>query len=267
MNPVPLLSILLAAGPDASLDPAAEALRQEPAPAVTYPVWKGSLAAGAVLTDGNSETGSANLNANAERRGEKDRWTFDAYWNWAEQKTDSISNPAVDEDDTEITVQNYGGGAKYDYFASEKTYYYGNGALKFDPIANLNVRYILGAGVGYQVRENEKLKWGTETGFSYVEENFRGDDNDTSFPALRLASVLAWQISKSTSFDQTAEAFPSLQGAEEFVARIDNRLKANLTAKWIAQLQYVLDFSDDTPPGTEETDHRVVLGLGWSFGS
>jgi len=60
---------------------------------------------------------------------------------------------------------------------------------------------------------------------------------------------------------------PSLEEGEDVIAKLDNRLKMKITGKWIAQIQYVLDFDGSTPNGVEETDHRVVLSLGWSLGS
>ncbi len=263
LNAALIHALLAAAGATSP----AEDPQTAPAPGAqappSYPQWKGALAAGAVWTEGNTVTSSANVNFNAERRGEKDRWTFDGYWNWAQQGTDTSATVKEDNDDTEVTALNYGGGAKYDYFASKKLYYYGNTSAKVDPIADLNLRYILGAGAGYQIREDEKLKWGGEAGWSIISEDLHGTDNDT-IGALRLASNLTWQISKTSAFDQVSEVFPS---AGDTIARLDNRLKMNITAKWIAQLQYVLDFDNSPAKGAEQTDHRVVLGLGWSFGS
>jgi len=237
------------------------------APPVEYPQWSGALTAGALMTDGNSENFSANAAFNAQRRGENDRWTYDAFWNWAQQNTDSSTTPGDDRDDPDVTTLNYGGGVKYDYFQTKKLYYYGNGSGKVDPIADLDLRYILGAGLGYQVREDEKLKWGTELGLSYLDENYQGSTDDSEFVALRLASNLAWVLSSRTTFEQVAEAYPGLETTDDFVAKLDNRLKMILTGKWIAQIQYVLDFTNSTPPGIEEADHRVVLGIGWSFGA
>ena len=259
-----ILSLVVAAlassGESASLPPPPG---QDAPP--TYPQWSGALAVGAVFTEGNSVTDSANANINAQRRDEKDRLTLDAFWNWAQQKGDTSASAAPDEDDTELTQRNYGAGAKYDYFTSKKLYWYGNASGKVDDIAELDYRAILGAGVGYQWRETEKLKWGTELGVSGVKEDRVDNDFNEENLAARVASNLAWQISESSSFEQVAEAYPADDSAD-LIAKFDNRLKMNITGKWIAQLQYVLDFDNSVPPGTEETDHRVVLGLGWSFG-
>lgn len=230
---------------------------------VTYPHWKGTLGLGALWTDGNSETAGISGTFLAERRGEKDRWTLEAFANYAENTDDTRVAPA---DKTEVTVNNYGGGAKYDYFHSAKTYVFGNGAAKVDHIADLDHRAILGAGLGYQWKETETLQWGTEIGLSYVDENFEGTVNDTDFLAVRAASNLDYKISKSASFVQRAEVLPSLEDSDDVIANVDNILQLNITGSWIAQIQYVLNFDGSVPSGNDEADHRVVLTLNWSFG-
>ena len=255
-----LLTALLSSTPGAGAPADATPAPQDaPAPAETFPQWTGSLALGASWTDGNTETETLTGTFNTIRRGEDDRWTLDLYSNYGET-TDRVT------EDTDITTNNHGGSLKYDYFVSKKLYAFGNGSGKVDHVADLDLRYVAGAGLGYQWKESETLKWGTEAGLSYVDEDFEDDTADVDFTALRLASNLAWQISKSTAFEQVAEVLPSLEDSEDVIARVDNRLKLNIVGRWIAQIQYVLDFDGSAPPGNEETDHRVVLAVGWGFG-
>ena len=244
---------------DATPNPRSPAL-QDPAPAPVYPQWTGALTLGASWTDGNTESANINGAFNAQRRAEKDRWTFDLFGNYGET-TDRVT------DVKDVTSNNSGGGVKYDYFCSKKVYLLGNGSGKVDHVATLDLRYVLGAGVGCQWWETEKVKWGTEVGLSYVDEDFEDDAGDADFVAARLASNLTYQLSKTSAFEQVAELLPSLEDSEDVIAKFDNRLKLNITGKWIAQIQYVLDFDGSTPNGVEETDHRVVLSLGWSLGS
>jgi putative salt-induced outer membrane protein YdiY len=249
----PILLAFLSTG---SEDPSPRSgIPTQDAPAPTFPQWSGALSLGATWTAGNTETSTVNGNFNAQRRGEKDRWTFDAYSNYGQSDPGSI-----------VTSNNHGGGVKYDHFTTKKLYFYAQGQSKVDHVAELDLRYILGAGSGYQWVESEKTKWGTELGLSYVDEDFEDDTADADFVSARVGSILSHQISKSASFEQVAEAFQSLEDSEDAVARIDNRLKLNITGKWIAQIQYVLDFDSSTPNFVKESDHRVVLGLGWSFG-
>ena len=268
-----LLASLLAATNAEGASPPPPPRLQDPPP--EYPHWSGALAIGALLTEGNSDANSANANFNAQRRTEKDRYTMDAFWNRSTQAGKKSSNPdPFNKDDTELTVGNYGAGLKYDYFSSPKLYYYANGSGKVDHVADLDLRLIGGGGVGYQWKESEKVKWGTEVGLSAVDEDYAGNDADADFVAVRLGSNLAYQVSKSTSFEQVAELLPSLEDSEDVIAKLDNRLKLNIAGKWIAQIQYVLDFDGSVPAGSQpgsdgkkETDHRVVLAIGWDFGS
>jgi putative salt-induced outer membrane protein YdiY len=258
-------SLLILLTPLLSTPGAGLALPSETPPRVqdappTYPQWSGTLALGASWTDGNTETETVSGTFNTVRRGESDRWTLDLFTNYG-NTTDRVT------DVTDTTSNNHGGALKYDHFISKKLYAFGNGSGKVDHVADLDLRYILGAGAGYQWIESEKLKWGTEAGLSYVDEDFEDDTADEDFAAVRLASNLAYQISSSSSFEQVAEVLPSLDDSEDVIAKIDNRLKLNITGKWIAQIQYVLDFDGSVPPGNDETDHRVVLSVGWSFGS
>jgi len=230
-----------------------------------FPQWSGALSLGASWTAGNTETSTVNGTFNAERRGEKDRWTYDAFANYGRTKDQATGV-------RNTTTQNYGASAKYDYFASDRLYYLGKASGKIDHVATLDLQTIVGAGVGYQWKETEKIKWGTEVGLSYVDERYEDSDSDADFLAARLASNLKYEISKSAAFEQTAEYLPSLEDSEDVIAKIDNRLKLNITGKWIAQIQYVLDFdgsvpggADPGPDGQKETDHRVVLSIGWSF--
>jgi len=251
-----LLSSTPAAGAPADATPAPQ---DAPAAPETFPQWTGSLALGASWTDGNTEAETLTGTFNTIRRGEDDRWTLDLYSNYGET-TDRVT------EDTDITTNNHGGSLKYDYFLSKKLYAFGNGSGKVDHVADLDLRYVAGAGVGYQWKESEKLKWGTELGLSYVDEDFEDDTADVDFTAVRAASNLAWQISKTTAFEQVAELLPSLDDSEDVIARVDNRLKLNIVGRWIAQIQYVLDFDGSPAPGNEEADHRVVLAVGWGFG-
>jgi len=240
----------------------------------TTPQWKGTLALGGTWTEGNTETQSFAASFNAERRAEKDRWTFDAFANYG-SSTELVITPPTFEEEKDTTVNNSGGGVKYDYFWTPRTYLYGNSNAKVDHIAALDLRWTVGTGVGYQWKETEKIKWGTDVGLSYVDEDLEGTSDDTEFLAARLASNLAYQISKTAAFEQVAEILPSLEDSEDVIARVDNRLKLNITGKWIAMIQYVLDFDGSPlagplgpgiPDGKDETDHRVVLSVGWNFG-
>lgn len=219
------------------------------------PRWTGSVNVGATATKGNSETTTVTAGFDAERRAEMDRWTAKAYWNYGAQEIDGKD---------EITTRKSGGSVKYDRFLSKKLYVLGVGGADADEQADLDLRAYAGAGAGYQFREDEALKWGGEGALTYFDENF-GESEDNSYAAVRLASILSWIATKTTTLDNTVELFPSLEDSADFFGKSDTRVKMTLTESMFSQLQWVWNFDNSPADGKEESDHLFVLGIGWSF--
>jgi putative salt-induced outer membrane protein YdiY len=225
-----------------------------PAPAAPSG-WTGSIAVGAMYQSGNTDKRTANVSALAERRGENDRWTAKGYWDYSENKVDG---------DWVLDTRKAGASLKYDYFMSERLYVNGIGAVETDTFADLELRWYAGPGVGYQWQEDETIKWGSEAGVMYYSEN-RKVDEDSDYVAARLANNLEWQITKDTSLLHIFEVFPSLEDTEDVYAKSDLRLKTSLTEAMFAQIQWVWDYDNTPSAGKERNDHRVLLGIGWSF--
>lgn len=226
---------------------------QDPAPAAPAEVkWTGSVTLGASTSSGNTETTTLNASGDAERRAEHDRWTAKAYWNYAEQEE-------------VISARKSGASLKYDYFATKEIYYNGLAGVDNDKFADLKLRSYIGAGVGFQWREEEAFKWGSEVGVTYFsEDRYVGEDDE--YPAARLANNIVAQFNDKTSFENFIEAFPSLEDpADDFFAKVDTKLKTNLTEKMYAQLQFTLNYDKTPPAGIDSTDRLLTLGVGWSF--
>jgi putative salt-induced outer membrane protein YdiY len=229
-------------------DPAAAAVPAEPK-------WTGTVSAGLSSSDGNSNNTSAAVDFNAERRGEKDRWTAKGFWNYASQE-----NAAGD---SEVTQRRMGASLKYDYFLNPKTFLFGNGGAEYDFKAGIDLRTYIGGGAGYQFYEREDFKLSGEAGLNLFNEDFRGGGSE-DYIAARLAETLGWQIKKELKFDHSIELFPSLEDAEDIFGKMNNALKLNLTDKLYAQLQWVMTY-DNTPAADERMDNLYMLTIGWSF--
>ena len=219
--------------------------------------WTGSFTLGATLTSGNSESTGINSSLDAKRRAEHDRWTGKAYWNY-------VSTTDQTTDESFISTRKSGASLKYDYFATKEIYYNGIAGADSDTVADLTLRSYVGAGVGFQWREEDAFKWGSEVGLTHFAEDRKVSD-DSDYIAARLANNLFWQINEQTSFEQTAEAFPSIEDVDDFYGKLDNKAKVKLSDKMYAQLQYVFDYDNTPALGKERDDHTLTLGVGWSF--
>lgn len=247
-----LTSLMLAA-----LVPYGPALEAAPVSVVPAPEevidgkWHGFVDVGGTYTDGNTDLSSIRVAAEAVRRLEDDRYTLKSYWNYA-------------QNEGSITDRNAGASAKWDHFLSEKLFVNGLGGVETDTLARLKLRYYLGGGAGYQFLESERTKLLGEAGVVYFDEKFfNGDKND--YIAARGAYDLDFQVSPTTLFEQTAEAFPSLEAVEDFYGKLDSKLTFTITATWAAFIQHILNYDNTPATGSERLDNRVVVGVRWTF--
>lgn len=219
--------------------------------------WSGSISAGAIYQDGNTDARSVNANFNAERRAEQDRWTAKGFWDYGQQK-DPASGEFV------LSSRKAGASLKYDYFLSKALYVNAVAGADTDTLADLRLRSYVGAGAGYQWREDDTLKWGSEAGVTWMNEDRWAGANE-QFPTARVANIVEWKLDEKTSFGNTLEVFPSLERGEDVFGRSDTRLKTSLTKAMFAQLQWIFDYDNTPAAGKGRQDNKVVLGLGWSF--
>lgn len=232
----------------------------EAAPAVEdqEPTWTGSVAVGAILSSGNTERRALNASANAELRREDDRITWSALLNFGEEKNAGASSFTKTEE--RISTR-----AQYDYFFEEKTYFLAQTSLDKDELADLDLRYTIGAGVGRQFIEDEDLKVSGEAGLSYLNESFGNSAADTDYVALRLAWTVDWVLNERWSLGHRGMVFPSIEDFSDVYAQLNSFADVTLTERMFARAQWIWDWDNTPAPGLERSDHRVQLSLGWSF--
>jgi putative salt-induced outer membrane protein YdiY len=218
--------------------------------------WTGAVSIGASVSSGNTNKRTATATADAQLRRENDRWKFNAYWSYADQKVDGVR---------QLSERKLGGTGQYDYFLTKRLFAYVSAGGQYDAIAELDLRTTIGTGLGYQLYEREDLKWALEGGIAWVDENYVDDTADNDFIAARAASDLAWTVREGVDFLQRVEVFPSLEDSDDVYGRADQRLRVALTKTMFAQLQYVLEYDNTPAPGKDRLDHLVALTLGLTF--
>jgi len=228
------------------------------------PKWTGSVNLGATISSGNSDNISAYVDTDNQKEWDKERLSLKASWLFAQQAT-----TAAGVTTTDVTQRRWNASAKYDHFISEKFYEYASINLENDDLAQLHLRSIVGLGAGYKFIQEEALKFEGEAGLAYVQENYASTgagiaDADDDFTALRLAYKLEKVISETTTFTQTAEAFPSL-GFSEVNGTLDSRLKTKLSDSMNAMIQWIAKYNNNAPVGVGSTDSLWIFSLGWDY--
>lgn len=245
-------------------------------PAKAVPSWKGSLNFTGTNTSGNTDIRSAGLSFDASRRTEIDRLSIDAAWSYAENKDLSNTNANRSSSGYLITQRRFGGGLKYDYYLSDRSYVLATTRALGDKIANLDLRYTAGAGIGYTLFDDGKDLFLFEVGLSYFNESYRNpsdplvgfnamNPNSTDYLAARVAYRYEHPLSDATKLVHRAEAFPSVEDKEDIYCQVTTELTTSLTESMIASITHVLDYDNTPAAGFKRSDHRVILSVGWSF--
>lgn len=226
--------------------------------------WHGSVNFSGTVTRGNTVGESASLTADVNRRWEKDRLTADAGYYYA-ASGDS-------KQDKQKTTSRFEAQAQEDHFWTQKFYTYVNGKYETDRIMDLEYRWRVGLGGGYQWLENDdfgfgKVSFNQEVGMSYVGEKFEHVDDD-NYGAFRYAHHLAWEIAavKNLSFAHNLEWLPQVdEWADNYIIDADAGIVYKFSANWQLVAKVEWDYKSKVAPGTKHSDLRYILGLGYTW--
>jgi putative salt-induced outer membrane protein YdiY len=262
----PPVTSRVAAGPDRQVEASpAPGAPPQPVPITDIavinpplPAWKGALSLNGLLTTGNSQTEQLGFLANAAKRWPRDRLTLGAEYSYGRQE-----DPDTGEKSTTI---NYAMAlAKYDHFFTKKFYGYLNFKAEHDEVAELEVRLAPGVGVGYQWYEGPKFNLLTETGVSWVYENFKHAPSH-EFVAARLAYAVDWTPIDPLYLYHKLEYLPAFEDpGGDYLLNADAGVRLGVWKALFAEFRYELRYDSRPAPGRDTTDQRFILGAGWSF--
>ena len=229
--------------------------------------WHGSVNVAFNAARGNTYDNTAAVLANVNRRWEKDRLNVDFAYNYAETgKAGQNTQKTTDRWDVE---------AKHDHFWWEKVYNYEDLKWERDMIQNLQARYRLGLGGGYQWLENKAFestgKWNfnQELGVNYIKEEYDGesDAKEGGFCALRYGHHFGYvpKWAETIEFFHNVEILPEVDEWEKFLAKADVGFTTKLIYDFdlIAKIEW--DYNSKPAGDRKKDDTRYIVGLGYKW--
>lgn len=220
--------------------------------------WTGAIVAGAVLTRGNTESSTASLGADASRRSENDRISVGAGYYFANQRDNNTGDKSTIADNWFLK-------GKYDYFFTQKFYGYGNMRYEKDRIANLDMRFNPGAGLGYQWIENPGMNLYTEAGLAYLHEVYTRPDDTRDYMAARVAYHFDFALNTYVKGFHNMEIIPNVQDVEAFLLNTDVGLRAAMTERLFLEAKAQLAHNSQPSANRDKNDLRYTIGIGWTF--
>jgi len=248
--------------------------------------WNGGLNVGFALTAGNSETKNLNIGFNATRTGFHDKLVL--YETSIYSSTGKIALQPISPSQT--TADSHGGGIRYDRDFAGRVFGFVSGDFFSNSLQNLDLRYILGGGIGYHAIKKPNTTLDLLAGVNYTHESFSDLANPNAPPdfynhsdstaALTVGDNFTHKIGKNSVFTQSFLLYPSFSQVniaplaptpdEQRVLRGAVNLgfvtKFN---KWLGWQLTLSDVFDNHPivsvPPIERNDITFATGLNISF--
>jgi hypothetical protein len=256
--------------------------------------WAGGANLGFALTAGNSETKNLNIGLNAARTGFHDKLTLYETSIYA-----TTSKLALHPIPSQTNANSNNGGLRYDRDFMPRVFGFGSADFFNNSLQNLDLRYILGGGIGFHAIKSPNTVLDLLAGINYTHESFSDLTNPTPPPtcvlgtepscfyshsdssaALTLGDNFMHKLGKNSVFTQSFLLYPSLSqvnvtpaaSTADNVRILRGVLNLGLTTKlnkWLGWQVTAADVFDNHPlastPRIERNDITLATGLNFSF--
>jgi putative salt-induced outer membrane protein len=230
--------------------------------------WNGGLNLGFALTRGNSETKNLNIAFNAVRTGFHDKLLL--YTNSIYAANDlPTATPHT-------TANAVGGGLRYDHDLTPRLFAFVNADFYHDSLQFLDLRSILGGGLGVHVIKSDSTILDLLAGANYTHENYSAFVLPTTPPtpvaavshslaALTLGDAFVHKIGKGTVITQSLLFYPDLSDTGQYRGTFNLGTVTKLN-KWLGWQNTFADIYVSNPPmGTKKNDLQLATGLNIAF--
>ena len=218
--------------------------------------WSGTVDVGFSLTSGNSDTRTFTAGAKGVR--ETPRNKFTAYAN-ALQVKDTSNNT------NKIKAQSIWSGVRLDVDLNPRYFAFGSGDFEYNKPQKLNMRAVLGGGLGYHAYRKDSFKLDLTGGLTNNYENFSNGVKRNS-AELHLGEELKFNINSRVRFTERAVFYPNITRMGDFRALFDSSLQTDIN-NWLGwHLTIGNRFNSRPVDRTEKNDFQLSTGLRFSFG-
>ncbi|HSC45074.1 MAG TPA: DUF481 domain-containing protein [Candidatus Acidoferrum sp.] len=234
--------------------------------------WAGLFDFGLSLTEGNSSATALTIAGKAARVVPKSKLLF--YYTEVYAK-DNRESPGL------TTANAVHGGARYEFNLRPRIYAFAFTDFDSDALQNLNLRNVVGGGLGYHVIKSKNTQFDVFGGGSFNQEYFASyvtanpapppatvlvASQSRHFGEIVLGETLSTKLGPRTTVSEQVSLFPNLSSTGDYRLTVD----ANAVTKIKNWLGWQLTFSDryisDPPLGLKGNDVLLSTGLRVTFG-
>jgi putative salt-induced outer membrane protein YdiY len=217
--------------------------------------WEGGANFGFALTRGNSESKNLALSFTADRKTLHDK--LGLYANSVYATNDA---PGAIPSTTANAIR---GGTRYDHDLTPRLFGFAGADFATDDLQNLDLRSVLGGGLGVHVVNTPATTLDLLAGLNYTHEAY--STFTRNFPAGILGEELTHKLGASTLLSQKLGFFPDLSDLGEYRFTFDAGTVTKIN-KWLGWQNSVSNVYVTNPPlGKKKNDVIFTTGLNISF--
>jgi putative salt-induced outer membrane protein YdiY len=148
---------------------------------------------------------------------------------------------------------------------SDRVFTFGFVDLEFDEFQNLDLRNVLGGGVGWHVRKTDRTSFDVFGGGSYNQEFFSNDFTRRS-AELVVGEEFEARLNDRLTFSQRLAFYPNMSDTGQYRVQFDSSMVTQLY-HWIGWHISVSDrFLSNPIPGIKKNDLLLTTGLRFNVG-
>jgi putative salt-induced outer membrane protein len=224
--------------------------------------WTGLLDTGLSVTRGNSATVAYNLSAKAVRATTRDKITV---YSTAVYATDDTTPPS------RTTAHAIRGGIRGDLNVSDRMFVFGFTDFEYDQFQDLDLRNVLGGGLGYHAIKTKNTTFDLFGGGDYEQEFF---GTSAAFPTgltrktgeAVMGEEFDAKLNGRTTLSEKFSLYPNVSNTGEYRFQFDVTAATKLKS-WLGwQVTYSDRYLSNPLTGLKKNDVLLSTGLRLTFG-
>ncbi len=214
--------------------------------------WTSSVGLALTVTSGNSEITNLALTFQAIKEMEKAKWSTNA----------NITYATTDGDET----ANKGGAfTQFDYFQTERIFYFGKVGFEFDKFAELDLRTSPGGGIGYFLVKQEGAELSASVGANAVTDFFSNDTKETR-GTLSFAEEFKYTLTSTSTLFQNFNIQNNFEDFGDYLISAEVSLTTKVSDK-LSLKASLLDRYDSDPfsEDLKKNDLTFITSLNYTI--
>jgi len=208
---------------------------------------------GIIQESGNSDTDNTRIDASFVARTQKSRFEIGGEFN--REKSNNFT-----------TVNNWTAYGNYDYFISQKWFWYALSLFEHDDFKDLDLRSTLGTGLGYQVFESDLLNLSFSAGPAYIDENFISAPDDNFSAAQWVVKYDQYFFDKFLQIFHRSNGYMGFDDSDNWLINTRQGVRFPIYKGITGTIQYSYDYDNEpSPDAITDYDSSLSLLLGYEF--